>query len=94
MATVTNLARSPVGFATADGRLAMLAPGETAEIDVPACHPAHDAWVGAGLATIAHAGLEPIQPPASEQAASPEQEPAPCPDPCPPAPARRSRTPR
>ena len=54
MATVTNRAKSPRGFASVAGRHVTVAPGQTVEIDLPAEHPVHDAWVAAGHVDIVH----------------------------------------
>lgn len=62
MAVVTNLAKSPRGFATVAGHQVFLAPGKTAEIDVPLQHTAHDAWVAAGHVVIVHPEAAPVAP--------------------------------
>ncbi len=51
LARVTNLSRGPRGFLTRDRGTVMLEPGASALLDL-ADHPAHDAWVKAGDASV------------------------------------------
>ncbi len=61
LARVTILGRGPRGFLTLDRGTVMVEPGASALLDL-ADHPAHDAWVAAGEASVIpepedHAGL-------------------------------------
>ena len=46
-ARVTNFARAPRGFHTADGGTVLVEPGSSALVEL-ADHPIHDAWAAAG----------------------------------------------
>ena len=52
LATVTNRSAAPRGLATLDRGTALLAPGETALLDL-VDHPLHTAWAEAGDVTLA-----------------------------------------
>ncbi len=51
LARVTNLSRGPRGFLTLDRETVMVEPGSSDLLDL-ADHPAHDAWVKAGDASV------------------------------------------
>ena len=52
LARVTTLGGGPRGFLTLDRGTVIVEPGASALLDL-ADHPAHDAWVAAGEASIA-----------------------------------------